>query len=108
MIKKLIKIGLRNSKFHLLRTLLLISGIALGVAVIIAIDIANTGVSESFQLSSKIIAGHATHQIIGVNDTVDQKIFTKLKTELGIKKCTPIITGFTELKEFNNKEFQIL
>ncbi len=107
-IKKLIHIGLKNSRFHLLRSFLLISGIALGVAVIIAIDIANTGVTESFKLSGKIITGNTTHQIIGVNDLIDQDIYRELKTELGIKKCTPVITGFTEIKEFEYKEFQIL
>ena len=40
-------------------------GIALGVAVMVAIDLANESAQRAFALSTEAIVGRATHQIIG-------------------------------------------
>jgi len=43
----------------------MILGITLGVAVAIAIDLANVSASRAFDLSTEAVAGRTTHQIIG-------------------------------------------
>ena len=40
-------------------------GIALGVAVVVAIDLANTSASRAFALSTETVVGKATHQMHG-------------------------------------------
>ena len=47
------------------QSLLMVLGIALGVAVMVAIDLANASASQAFQLSTESITGKATHQIVG-------------------------------------------
>ncbi len=44
---------------------LMVLGIALGVAEMAGIDIANASVSRAFDLSIDAVVGKATHQIIG-------------------------------------------
>jgi len=106
--KPLVKSGLRYALGHPLQTLLLILGIALGVAVAVAIDIANTGISRSFKLSTESITGKATHQILGSRAGIDQSIYTMLRVELGFRNSAPVITGFTQVKELNQKTLKIL
>ncbi len=43
---------------------LMILGVAWGVAVVIAIDLANTSARRAFDLSTEVIIGRATHQIL--------------------------------------------
>ncbi|MEO6061137.1 MAG: hypothetical protein ABIQ99_04270, partial [Thermoflexales bacterium] len=61
----LFKTGRRYFLRRPLQSLLCIFGVALGVAVIIAIDLANGSASRAFELSADTVAGRATHQIIG-------------------------------------------
>lgn len=109
MVKKpLVLSGLRYALDHPLQTLLLIIGIAVGVAVAVAIDIANTGISRSFKLSTESISGKATHQIVGIRSGIDQSVYTRLRVELGFRDCAPVITGYAQIKELNNKTVRIL
>ena len=59
----------RASLRHLLRhpwqLVLAVLGVALGVAVVVGIDVANGSAQRAFELSSETIAGKATHQIVG-------------------------------------------
>jgi len=57
-------LALRHSTRHPIQSLLLILGVALGVAMIVAIDLANGSASQAFALSTDSIAGKATHQIV--------------------------------------------
>ena len=50
---------------HPWQSLLMVLGITLGVAVVVAIDLANASASRAFDLSTEAVAGRATHQIDG-------------------------------------------
>jgi len=104
----LIKIALKYSRHHRSRTLLLVLGIALGVSGVVAIDIAKTSVSQSFDLSTRLVTGKATHRILGTTLSVPQSLFTRLKVSLGIKYCAPVISQYTQVKELKEKQMQLL
>ncbi len=106
--KPLIKVGLKYCRNHLIQTFMLIIGISLGVAVVVAIDIANSSVNRSFQLSTESITGKTIHQIRGNHRGIDQSIYTNLRIKLGYRKSAPVITGYTHVKEFDNKTMQLL
>jgi len=63
--RPLIRVGLRYLRYHPWQTALMIVGVMLGVAVMVAIDLANAAASRAFDLSTDAIAGKATHQIVG-------------------------------------------
>ncbi|MBU3914201.1 FtsX-like permease family protein [bacterium] len=95
-------------KAHPFQTLAHILGVALGVALVISIDIANFSVEKSFQLSTESITGKTTHQIVGSYGAIDQSIYIQLRTELGFRDCAPVVTGHTNVSEFNDMKMQIL
>ncbi len=61
---------------------LMVLGIALGVAVMVGIDIANASASRAFDLSTDAVVGKATHQIIGSGpEGVPEDLYVRLRTE---------------------------
>ena len=55
--------------------LLMVLGIALGVAVVVAIDLANASAGRAFRLSTETLTGRATHQITGGPQGVAEDVF---------------------------------
>ena len=80
-------------------------GICIGVAVIVAVDLANQSSSKAFLLSMDTVTGEATHQIIGGPNGVEEKLYATLRTEAGIRSIAPVVEGFVEV---NNTTIQIL
>lgn len=103
----LLKFGFRYLKKHLLQTLLLILGVALGVAVVISIDLANISATRAFRISTESMTGKATHQLISGKLGFDESIYTKIRTELGFRNSAPVVEDYVAVKEFNNKAFRV-
>jgi putative ABC transport system permease protein len=104
----MVKIGFRQVRTHILRTILLVFGIALGVSGVVAIDIAKTSVSKSFELSTTTMTSRSTHQIMGNNFRVPQSFFTRLRTVLGIHRSAPVITTPVSVNELNNTSLVLM
>jgi putative ABC transport system permease protein len=103
----LLRLALRYTQKHLLQSLLLVLGVALGVAVIIAIDLANLSATRAFKLSSESLTGRTTHQITGPKTGINEKIYHKLRVELGFRNSAPVVEDFVIVKELNNKPLRI-
>lgn len=103
----LLKFGFRYLKKHLLQTLLLILGVALGVAVVISIDLANISATRAFRISTESMTGKATHQLVSGKLGFDESIYTKIRTELGFRNSAPVVEDYVAVKEFNNKAFRV-
>ena len=93
----LIRTCFRSSRAQPLRTGLLIFGIALGVAGIVAIDIARTSVSRSFELSTAALTARSTHQIQAEGFSLPQSLFTRIRTGPGIYKSAPVISRVVQV-----------
>ncbi len=69
---------------HLLRhpaqLALALVGLSLGVATIIAVDIATASSRRAFQLSMDTVNGAATHQLVGGPQGIDERLYTDLRT----------------------------
>jgi len=99
----LIRTCFRSSRSVPLRTLLLIFGIALGVAGVIAIDIAKTSVSKSFNLSTAALTSRSTHQIMGNDFSIPQSLFTRVRTGAGIPKSAPVISRLVKVPQMDGR-----
>ncbi len=83
---------------HLVRqpwqTWLSILGIALGVAVIVAVDLANQSARSAFLLSAESLTGKATHQIVA-NGTqgIAESYYRRLRMERHLRASAPIVEG---------------
>jgi putative ABC transport system permease protein len=74
-------------------------GICIGVAVIVAVDLANESSRKAFLLSMNTVTGKATHQIIGGPNGVSEKLYTRLRVEAGIRSIAPVVEGYVEVND---------
>jgi putative ABC transport system permease protein len=106
--KTLFRIGWRYLLYHPWQSILMVIGISLGVAVVIAIDIANASASRAFDLSTEAITGRATHQITSSIDVMDESIFTHLRLTGLVDKAAPVITEYVTSPQLGNQPLQLL
>ncbi|MGV2435210.1 MAG UNVERIFIED_CONTAM: ABC transporter permease [Anaerolineae bacterium] len=88
------RLAARYIRRRLLQSVLFVLGVALGVAVVIAIDLANGSAQRAFELSTQSIAGKATHQIEGSPSGLPSELYQQVRVELGIRESAPIIERY--------------
>ena len=75
--------------------LLSIIGVAIGVAVVVSVDIANSSAQRAFELSVKNFTGEATHQIISSSPTgLDEDLYVRLKLRFAEVASSPVVEGY--------------
>ena len=72
------------------RTAMTILGIALGVAVSVAIRTANVEVLRSFEEAVLTVAGEATLQVSGGELGLDEHVITLLRNQPGVVSASPV------------------
>ena len=87
---------------------LLILGILLGVAVVIAVDYANESAKKALELSTQSITGKSTHQIVSSGDPIDEQFFVELIRSGLVTYTTPIVEGYVNVLSLNNQPLQVL
>ncbi|MBF0370276.1 MAG: FtsX-like permease family protein [Magnetococcales bacterium] len=93
MISTLRRASLRHFSAHPWLSLLAIIGIALGVAVVTAVDLANEGAVRAMRVATEAISGRATHRILGASSGIPEAFYTQVRLNLGIRHAAPIIEG---------------
>ncbi len=97
--------GLRLCKYLVFRPifqekvkmLLTVIGVALGVAVFLAIRLANVSILESFKTSLEAISGRATLQISAGEAGFDEMILPIVREVEGIRQMSPVVQTTTLL-----------
>ncbi len=84
---------------HPWQTWLSIVGIALGVAVVIAVDLANESARRGFRLSVEQVAGPATHQIESADGRIPVAIYARLRLDHRLRLATPVIEAPVRIGE---------
>lgn len=93
----MLRLGLRYISRRLFQSVMFILGVALGVAVVIAIDIANGSASRAFSLSTESVTGRATHQIVGGPTGLSTDFYTTIRRDLGIRLSAPVVSEFVRV-----------
>jgi putative ABC transport system permease protein len=78
---------------HPWQLVLALLGICIGVAVIVAMDLAVESSRKAFELSMETLTGAATHQVIGGPSGVNERLYTQLRVEHGIGRIAPVVEG---------------
>ena len=93
----------RSSVRYLLRhpgqLALAVAGVALGVAVVVSIDLANASASRAFTLATESVTGRATHRVTGGPGGLDEDVFRQLTIDVGVEAAAPVVEGFVTLAE---------
>ena len=102
----------RSSARHLLghRTQLVLSvlGVALGVAVVLSIDLAIASARAAFRVSAETVSGRATHQIAGEVADVDELLLARLRTEVGVVSSAPVVEGYASSARLAGQALRIV
>ncbi|OQA39854.1 MAG: outer membrane-specific lipoprotein transporter subunit LolC [Chloroflexi bacterium ADurb.Bin325] len=86
---------------------LMLLGIALGVSVMVAIDLANAAAARAFDLSTDAIAGRATHQIVGGPEGVDEAVYAQLRAATRMP-LAPVVADYVASPELGDRPLQLL
>jgi putative ABC transport system permease protein len=91
-----------------LQYILLIVGVALGVAMMVSIDMANASASRAFELSTTAVTGRATHRIIGGPGGLDEDVYRRLRTEVGFALAAPLVEEYVLVHELGERPFRLV
>ena len=110
---------LRYCLQHKLIALLNILSIALGVAVYLAIQIANHSAFRAFRAGVDVVAGKSHLEVRAADGRLDEMLFPVIRSAPGVRAATPVCEGFVTLPDrpgdylhvlgvdpFTNSEFQ--
>jgi putative ABC transport system permease protein len=94
------RIILRHLRFEWGRMLLAVAGVAIGVAVFIAIRLANSTALEAFTTSLDVVAGRANLQAISAGGNgIDERYITRLRSSRAVEAAAPVIEQYAEVDD---------
>jgi putative ABC transport system permease protein len=96
---------LRHARRHWLLAALNILAVALGVAVFVAIQIANGSAARSFEAGVDVVAGKAQLEVRG---NLDDSIFPAIQHTPGVRAATPLIEQLATLPDFPGEYLRVL
>jgi len=104
-------LSLRTLFRHPIQFAIMTLGIALGVAVMVSIDIANASAGRAFDLSTSAVTGRATHAIVGSALGVDQAVYVRLRTDpqwRGRLESAPLVIAYAVSPQLGEVPFTVL
>ncbi|MEZ4672749.1 MAG: FtsX-like permease family protein [Caldilineaceae bacterium] len=103
-----LRLAWRHARRRPLQSLFFVLGVAIGVAMIVAIDLANGSAARAFQLGTETVTGKTTHQIIGGPNGLDESIYTELRTGLGYRLSAPIVESYVTALALDAQPMRLL
>ncbi|MCZ6733312.1 MAG: FtsX-like permease family protein [Gammaproteobacteria bacterium] len=100
--------SLRYLSRHPWVVVLSVLGVALGVAVVVAIDLANESAVRAFTLSVETLSGQATHQIVGGPRGLSEVTYRRLRIDAQVRTSAPVVEGHARLRDFVGQTFTLL
>jgi len=105
----LLKMALRDALRRPWQTGLMVLGVALGVAVVIAIDLANTSARRAFDLSTAAVTGRTTHQIVGATSLgLPQEVYRQVRVDWGLRQSAPVVEGVGLAPDLDGQPLRVL
>ncbi|MFW5772303.1 MAG: FtsX-like permease family protein [Phototrophicaceae bacterium] len=103
----ILRLAGRHINRRFLQSMLFILGVALGVAMIIAIDIANGSARRAFSLSAESVSGQATHRVSGGPAGLPSELYRQVRVELGLRDSAPVVTDYVRGLELDNQPLRL-
>ena len=107
-LRVLLRVGWRYLSRHAWQSALMVLGIALGVAVVVAIDLANASAGRAFELSTEALTGKATHQITGGPPGLDEQVYVELKRGGWSEPAAPVLSEYISSDALGGVPIQLL
>jgi len=100
--------ALRHLRRQPWQALLSVVGIALGVAVVLAIDLAADSARRAFELSTTAVTGRATHFLVGGPAGLDEALYARLRREPGRPLLAPVVEEWLEVPGSDGQVLHLL
>src|ERR1051326_1972783 len=101
------RVTLRHFAAHKLRTALTVGGIALGVAVVVAMRLMHASVAASYERTIEKIAGKAALQITNGDVGVPEELLEEVKRVPGVRTAAASVQGFVGLPAFPGERLYV-
>ena len=86
----------------------MVMGITIGVAVAVAIDLANASSAKALELSTQSLVGKATHQVFAPPAGLDEAVFIDIiKSGLSLK-AAPVVSGIVTSTQMGDLPMQLM
>ncbi|MBA3544001.1 MAG: FtsX-like permease family protein [Chthoniobacterales bacterium] len=99
---------LRYLAQHPLLATLNVLTVALGVALYLAIQIANHSANRAFEASVDVVAGKAQLEVNAPAGNLRDEIFPQVAGQKGVSAATPIVRGFVTLPQYPGEYLDLL
>ena len=94
------RLSWRRLRRRPMQTILLVVGVAIGVAMMVSIDLANGSAQRAFELSTDAVTGRATHRIVPAGpDALQDAVYVQLRQDLGYTLSAPVVEGYVLAEE---------
>ncbi len=107
-VKSIYLASFRHIKNHPWLIILSLVGIALGVAVVVAIDLANSSALKAFEQANEIVTGKTTHRMVGGPTGLSEKHYLDLRLKQKVQRSTPVIEGYGVAKDYPGYSFKLM
>ncbi|GIK73960.1 MAG: permease [Chloroflexota bacterium] len=91
-----------------LQSFFLIVGVAIGVAMIVAIDLANGSADRAFQLGAETVTGKATHQITGGPSGLDEALYARVRIDAAYRLSAPVVESYVVAEALDGQPMRLL
>lgn len=105
----LVNVSVRYLWQHRIQSVLMLVGVALGVALLVAVDLANASARRSFELSVEAVTGKASHQVVSADPAgLDENIYIDLRLQgVGIPTA-PVLLAFARVPQMGGRVVQLM
>jgi len=104
----LLRSGLREHARHIWQVVLSIAGVALGVAIVVAVDLTSGSAETAFRQATSSIAGRTTHEIVGSGSRIPDSTYRELRVGLVQRDCAPVVEGMVVLTGQTRRAIRLL
>ena len=89
--------GFRYLLRHPLQIVFAVIGVALGVSVVVAIDLANSSAERAFSLSADALVGRTTHMVVGGPSGLPEDSYSDLRLKGHWRNSAPVVEGYASV-----------
>jgi putative ABC transport system permease protein len=104
----LYRLALRRLRRRPLQYVLFVVGVAIGVAMMVAIDLANGSARRAFELSTDAVTGKTTHRVAGGPTGLDEDVYRRIRIEAGFSPAAPVVEGYVGAPALGGQPFRLV
>ncbi len=102
------RLAWRRLRRRPLQYILFILGIAIGVAMMVSIDLANGSAQRAFALATDAVTGKTTHRIVGGPTGIDESVYRQVRNEAGYSPAAPVVEGYVEAAALSSQPIRLI